>query len=63
MEDELKTTKVITTNRFQGALRCEKLFKKVEELEIVGLKLAKVAQEGLENWLRKKKSYVISCMT
>ncbi len=34
-----------------------------EELEIVGLKLGKVAHEGLENWLKKKKSYVISCMT
>jgi hypothetical protein len=40
------------------------LFKATEEeLEIVGLKLAKVACKGLKNWLRKKKSYVVNCMT
>jgi hypothetical protein len=59
----LKIVKIITTNRFQGALRCETLFKEAkEELEIVGLKLAKVVGEGLENLFKKEKLYIISCM-
>ncbi len=39
--------RVITTNRSHGVFRCEALFKEVNgELEIIGIELAKVLQEG-----------------
>jgi hypothetical protein len=49
LEAELRTTKVIGAYRAQGALRCEALFKELEEeFEIVGLELVRVKLEGGE---------------
>ncbi len=43
LEDELKIAKVIATYRAHGALRCEALFKEVEEeFEIFGLELVRI---------------------
>jgi hypothetical protein len=49
LEYELKIVKVITIDRSLGALQCEALFRTVdEEIEMIGLELLKVAQEGGE---------------